>query len=104
MNLSIKQKWSYRCRKQTYVDQKVEKVKVKSLSHVQLCDPMDCGLQDSSIHGVFQARELEWVAISFSRISDFKKPYCMEHIDEDLIIITSDHTLKSSFLPLTSFF
>ena len=67
MNLSIKQKWSYRCRKQTYVDQKVEKVKVKSLSHVQLCDPMDCGLQDSSIHGVFQARELEWVAISFSR-------------------------------------
>ena len=36
MNLSTKQKWSYRCGKQTYVDQKVEKVKVKSLSHVQL--------------------------------------------------------------------
>ena len=36
MNLSIKQKWSYRCRKQTYVDQKVEKVKVKSHSCVQL--------------------------------------------------------------------
>ena len=32
-----------------------------------LCDPMDCSLWDSSIHGVFQARELEWVAISFSR-------------------------------------
>ena len=28
---------------------------------------MDCSLRDSSIHGIFQARELEWVAISFSR-------------------------------------
>ena len=32
-----------------------------------LCDPMDCGLPGSSIHGIFQARVLEWVAISFSR-------------------------------------
>ena len=31
-----------------------------------LCDPMDCSLQRSSIHGIFQARVLEWVAISFS--------------------------------------
>ena len=44
------------------------KVKVKSLSHVlTLCDPMDCSLPGSSIHGIFQARVLEWVAISFSR-------------------------------------
>ena len=32
-----------------------------------LCDPMDCGLPGSSVHGIFQARILEWVAISFSR-------------------------------------
>ena len=32
-----------------------------------LCDPMDCGLPDSSVHGIFQARILEWVAISHSR-------------------------------------
>ena len=32
-----------------------------------LCDPMDCSLPDSSVHGIFQARILEWVAISFSR-------------------------------------
>ena len=32
-----------------------------------LCDPMDCRLPGSSIHGIFQARVLEWVAISFSR-------------------------------------
>ena len=32
-----------------------------------LHDPMDCSLPGSSIHGIFQARVLEWVAISFSR-------------------------------------
>ena len=32
-----------------------------------LCDPMDCSLAGSSVHGIFQARILEWVAISFSR-------------------------------------
>ena len=46
-------------------------MKVKSESEVaQSCptcsDPMDCSLPGSSIHGVFQARVLEWVAISFS--------------------------------------
>jgi len=32
-----------------------------------LCDPMDYSLPGSSVHGIFQARVLEWVAISFSR-------------------------------------
>ena len=31
------------------------------------CDPMDCSLPGSSVPGIFQARILEWVAISFSR-------------------------------------
>ena len=31
-----------------------------------LCDPMDCSLAGFSIHGILQARILEWVAISFS--------------------------------------
>ena len=34
-----------------------------------LCDPMDCSLPRSSVHGIFQARILEWGAISFSRRS-----------------------------------
>ena len=47
-------------------------MKVKSESEVaQLCptlrDPMDCSLPGSSIHGIFQARVLEWVAIAFSQ-------------------------------------
>ena len=31
------------------------------------CDPMDCSLPGSSVHGILQARIVEWVAISFSR-------------------------------------
>ena len=46
-------------------------MKVKSENEVaQLCptlsDPMDCSLPDSSAHGIFQARVLEWGAIAFS--------------------------------------
>ena len=36
-------------------------------SCLTLCDPMGCSLQGSSIYGIFQARALDWVAISFSR-------------------------------------
>ena len=32
-----------------------------------LCNPMDCSPPGSSVHGIFQVRILEWVAISFSR-------------------------------------
>ena len=32
-----------------------------------LCDPMDCSPPGSSVHGILQARILEWVVISFSR-------------------------------------
>ncbi|WP_366535722.1 hypothetical protein, partial [Streptococcus pneumoniae] len=39
---------------------------VKSLSRLTLRDPMACSLQGSSIHGIFQARVLEWDAIAFS--------------------------------------
>ena len=36
-------------------------------SCLTVCNPMDCGLPRSSVYGIFQARVLEWVAISFSR-------------------------------------
>ena len=38
-----------------------------------LCDPTDCSLPGSSIHGIFQARVLEWVAISYSRGSSWPR-------------------------------
>jgi len=58
-------------------------MKVKSESEVaQSCptlrDPMDCSLPGSSVHGIFQARVLEWGAIDspkdFRVESNFKKP------------------------------
>ena len=46
-----------------------EKVKVKSLmSCPTLHNPMDCSPPGSSIHGIFQARVLEWGAIAFSDV------------------------------------
>ena len=48
-------------------------MKVKSEREVAqscstLSDPMDCSLPGSSVHGIFQARVLEWGAIAFSGI------------------------------------
>ena len=37
-----------------------------------LCNPVDCSLPGSSVHGIFQAIVLEWIAISFS--GDFPDP------------------------------
>ena len=58
-------------------------MKVKSQSEVAqscptLSDTMDCSLPGFSIHGIFQARVLEWVAIAFSQ--------------ELLVFIYNDHT------------
>ena len=50
-------------------------MKVKSESEVaQLCptlnDPMDCSPPGSSVHGIFQARVLEWGVIAFSAVTE----------------------------------
>ena len=37
-------------------------------SYLTLSDPMDRSLPGSSVHGIFQARVLEWVAIAFSHV------------------------------------
>ena len=42
-------------------------------SCLTLSDPMDCSPPGSSIHGIFQARVLEWVAIAFSNIKGAPK-------------------------------
>ena len=54
-------------------------MKVKSESEVAqscltLIDPMDCNLPGSSVHGIFQARVLEWGAIAFSRECTYYLP------------------------------
>ena len=45
----------------------------KVQSCLTLCNHMDCSLPGSSVHGIFQARVLEWVAISFSRKSSWPR-------------------------------
>ena len=44
---------------------------IESESHsvvcLTLCDPMDCSLPGSSVHGILQAKILEWGAVPFSR-------------------------------------
>ena len=55
-------------------------MKVKSESEVAqsfltLSDPMDCSLPGSSVHGIFQARVLEWGAIAFSHNYGLREAY-----------------------------
>ena len=45
----------------------INNVVVYSLSRVWLWDPMDCNPRGSSVHGILQARILEWVAILFTK-------------------------------------
>ena len=64
-----------KCKKAKWLSEEVLQIAVErreSESEVAqscptLCDPMDYSLPGSSVHGIFQARVLEWVAISFSR-------------------------------------
>ena len=57
---------------------------VKSESEVApscptLSNPMDCSLPGSSVHGIFQARVLEWGAIAFSEKSIYMQPNALGH-------------------------
>ena len=64
-----------KCKKAKWLSEEVLQTAVKrresesefTQSCPTLCDPIDCSLPGSSVHGIFQARVLEWVAISFSR-------------------------------------
>ena len=65
---------------------KVESESEVAQSGPTLSDPMDCSLPGSSIHGIFQARVLEWGAIAFSqyspniqeKVQDFSIKYAVE--------------------------
>ena len=55
---------------------------VKSLQSCPiLCDPMDCGLPGFSVHGILQARILEWVAMPLSRGSSLPRDQtCVSYV------------------------
>ena len=62
-------------------------------SFLTLCDPVDCSLPGSSVHGILQARILEWVAIYFSR--DIPSKYnivswCDTGLEKGYLVITKE--------------
>ena len=67
-------------------------VKVKSESEVAqscptLCDPMDCSLPGSSVHGIFQARVLECGAIAFSNAFFLTRISCYDYVEIDMVLL-----------------
>ena len=84
-------------------------MKVKSESEViqscpTLLDPMDCSLPGSSVHGIFQAKVLEWVAIAFSQVllhnSNFCTPFKEQSYRNDPSGQGSANWAKKSLLQL----
>ena len=66
-------------------------MKVKVLvaqSCLPLRDPMDCSLPDSSVHGIFRARVLEWGAIAFS-LSHYS--WTQKGVQRKAILWTNSH-------------
>ena len=96
-----------------YVTQ-LERKKVKVLvtqSCLTLCDTMDCSPPGCSVHGILQARILEWVAISFSRGSShpgieptFHAEPCIFCIGRWVIYQLSYWGSPSNFMLLTNSF
>ena len=61
---------SYMCKQTSKIKQTIyllHKLVLVTQSCPTLCDPMDCCLPGSCVHGILQARIQEWVAIPFSR-------------------------------------
>ena len=61
IHIAVQQKRSQHCKTTIVVGC------MRAQSCLNICDPMDYSLPGSSVHGIFQARILEWVAISYSR-------------------------------------
>ena len=69
-----------------------------------LCDPMDCSLAGSSVHGILQARILEWVVIPFSRRSSWPRDWtCISCIARTLLTLWATREALQSSLLLSSF-
>ena len=71
-------------------------------SCLNLCDPTDCSSPGSSVHGILQARILEWVAISFSRESSRPRDQTCGSCIAGRIFITEPWGLFSIYPPCWS--
>ena len=73
------------------------KVKVKSFSRCWLFSPMNCSLPGSSVHGILQARVLEWGAIAFTKHS-LSAFYMLHSMLDDFPAYRQAGTLYSAML------
>ena len=89
-------------------------VAVQSLSHDRLfCNPRDCSPPGSSVHGILQARILEWVTISYSRGASQSRDLLLchwqadslplRHLGSPLFIYTATKMRFSKYLHFSSF-
>ena len=84
-------------------------MKVKSESedtqlYPTLSDPMDCSRPGSSVHGIFQARVLEWVAIAFSIRIGLSLTYSFSFFLLSLLMFqTRTHTRARTHIHLSHF-
>ena len=67
-------------------------------SHLTLSNPMDCSLPGSSVHGIFQARVLEWGAIAFSvtNLDSILK-------SRDITLSTKVHLVRAMVFPMVMY-
>ena len=80
-----------------------------------LCDPMDCSPPGSSVHGIFQARIMEWVAFPFSKGASLEIKRClllgrkaMTNLDRilksrDITLPTKVHLVKTMVFPVVMY-
>ena len=73
-----------------------------SLTWTAFCDPLDCSPSSSSVHGILQARILEWVAISFSRGSsstrDKPRSHALQTVGQSCLTLLQPHGLYSPWI------
>ena len=67
--------WSFPASRTFPMSRVSEWVSEVAQSCLTLCNPMDCSLLGSSVHGIFQAKTVNWVAISFSRRSFWSRDW-----------------------------
>ena len=91
--------WFYLGSTVHYLKRKKERKKVKSLSHVHLfATPWTCSPPGSSVHGIFQARILEWVAISFSKRSSWLRDWTqVSYCRQTLYCLSHQGSLKRGY-------
>ena len=71
------------------------------LSHVWLCNPMDCSLPGSSVNGISQARILQQVGISYSRGSSWPRDRtCVSHIGRRILYYWATWGAHSPLVPV----